>query len=322
MKIENRILKIKKAIKHRLSSVVTRKVDHPQLNKCKLVMTLLVKNEVDIVRQNIEFHLRHGVDYIIATDNISDDGTYEILKEFEKMGVLYLIQEKEQDYDQAKWVNRMGRIALDQFGANIIFHCDADEFWYSKSGELKNELLSNPLIDILNIEVINVLLEDKNMSERFPADAKYVVENPIIPKDRREESRNVPFFLFRCTSAVMYRLNGKYLNVSQGNHRVIERKYYVSRKSTDIIIYHFPIRGKSSFFSKVVLGGAALERNTALNSNKGWHWRRWYNFYKKGELEQEYQKLNLSGDRVDEWIARGVVVENKDLISMLGLDKI
>lgn len=322
MRIDNRILKIKKAIKHRLSSMVTRRVDQTQLDNCKLIMTLLVKNEVDIVRKNIEFHLRHGVDYIIATDNISDDGTYEILKEFEKKGVLYLIQEEDQDYDQAKWVNRMGRIALEQFGANIIFHCDADEFWYSHSSDLKKELLTNPLVDILNIEVKNVLLEDKDMSERFPADAKYIVKNPIIPKDRREESKNVPFFLFRCTSGVMYRLNGKYLNVSQGNHRVIERKYYVSRKSTDITVYHFPIRGKASFFSKVMLGGAALERNTSLDASKGWHWRRWYDFYKKGELEQEYQKLNLSGNRVDEWIAKGVVVENKDLISMLGLDKI
>jgi len=322
MRIENRILKIKKTIKHRLSSIVIKKVDRSQLNSCKLIMTLLVKNEVDIVRKNIEFHLRQGVDYIIATDNISDDGTYEILKEFEQKGVLYLIREESQDYNQAKWVNRMGRIALEQFCANIIFHCDADEFWYSKSGELKSELLTNPLIDILNVEVKNVLLEDKNMSEQFPVDAKYIVENPIVPEDRNKESKNISYFLFKCTGNVMYRLNGKYLNVSQGNHRVVERKYYVSKKSSDITVYHFPIRGKSGFFSKVKQGGAALERNTTLDPNKGWHWRRWYDYYKKGELELEYQKLTLSGNRVDEWIDKGVVAENKDLISMLGLDMI
>lgn len=321
MRLENRILRIKKNIKREFLSVITRKVDRAHLSKCKLIMTLLVKNEVDIIRMNIDFHLRQGVDYIIATDNASDDGTYEILKEYEQIGVLYLIQEKGQNYDQEKWVNRMGKIAFEKFCANIIFHCDADEFWYSKSGQLKYELLQNPLVDILNVEVKNVLLEDRETREQFPDHIKYVVENPIIPENINEESKKVPYFLFKCTGNVMYRLKKNYLHVSQGNHRVIERKYYISRKSSDITVYHFPIRGKDGFFSKVIQGGAALERNTSLDSNKGWHWRRWYDCYKKGELELEYQKLNLSDNRVDEWIAKGVVTENRDLVSKLGLDK-
>jgi hypothetical protein len=39
----------------------------------RLVMTLLVRDEIDIIRQNIEFHLRHGVDFVIGTDNGSTD---------------------------------------------------------------------------------------------------------------------------------------------------------------------------------------------------------------------------------------------------------
>ena len=35
----------------------------------KLVMTLVVRDEVDIIRQNIDFHLARGVDYLIAVDN-------------------------------------------------------------------------------------------------------------------------------------------------------------------------------------------------------------------------------------------------------------
>ena len=45
----------------------------------KLVMTLLTKNDVDIVRYNIDYHLAHGVDFIIATDTGSTDGTRDIL---------------------------------------------------------------------------------------------------------------------------------------------------------------------------------------------------------------------------------------------------
>ena len=109
--------------------------------KIKLIMTLLVRDEEDIIEKNIRFHLNHGVDFIIATDNGSVDGTRNILKEYENRGILHLIDEKNQDHSQAEWVNSMGKLAYEKYNAEIIFHCDADEFWFPKSGNLKNEIL-------------------------------------------------------------------------------------------------------------------------------------------------------------------------------------
>ncbi len=56
----------------------------------KLVMTLLVRDEADIVDAQIAFHLHAGVDFVIATDNRSEDGTTEILERYERAGVLHL----------------------------------------------------------------------------------------------------------------------------------------------------------------------------------------------------------------------------------------
>ena len=282
-------------------------------------MTLLVRDEADIVRQNIEFHLKHGVDFIIATDHKSNDGTSEILKEYEDKGVLFLIREENESRYQAKWVNHMGKLAFEKFGANLIFHCDADEFWYPKSGNIKTQLLSQPLVDILKVQVRNVLLKNRDMAEKFPADVGYIVNNPLASKDVINDSKEISFFLFKYPVKVIYKLSDSYLNVCRGNHRVIERDNYVASDAVDITIYHFPIRGKANFFSKVRKSYAA-EKESPSSSTNGWHWQRWCEMYRQGELENEYRKLNLYGDDIDYWREKEVVTEGTQLISELGLD--
>ena len=45
----------------------------------KLVQTLVVRDEADIVDAQIAYHLNAGVDFVIASDHESLDGTTEIL---------------------------------------------------------------------------------------------------------------------------------------------------------------------------------------------------------------------------------------------------
>ncbi|HEY6076871.1 MAG TPA: glycosyltransferase family 2 protein, partial [Gaiella sp.] len=70
----------------------------------KVVMTLLARNEADIVDAQIAFHLHAGVDFVIATDNGSDDGTVEILERYERAGYLRLLHEGGNDMRQSEWV--------------------------------------------------------------------------------------------------------------------------------------------------------------------------------------------------------------------------
>ncbi len=41
-------------------------------------MTLLARNEADVVDAQIAFHLHAGVDFVIATDNASTDDTADL----------------------------------------------------------------------------------------------------------------------------------------------------------------------------------------------------------------------------------------------------
>ena len=203
----------------------------------KLIMTLWVRDEIDIIEYNIKFHLKQGVDFIIASDNGSKDGTREVLEKYEIKGVLRLLDDPRQDHSQALCVNMMGRMARDEYGADYVFHCDADEFWHPKSGDLKNEISASEK-EALKATVINVLLLDKNGQETFPQDTRYAVVRPIIPFDYIEESKRVNLFFFRYLPSVIFK---GYHEVSRGNHTVTDIPESEIGRSKDIIIYHYPL---------------------------------------------------------------------------------
>ena len=103
----------------------------------KLVMTLLARDEADIVDAQIAFHLNAGVDLVIATDNRSEDGTTEILERYAHDGHLHLIREEGDDLRQTEWVTRMARLAATEFAADWVLNTDADEFWCARGGSFQ-----------------------------------------------------------------------------------------------------------------------------------------------------------------------------------------
>lgn len=103
-------------------------------------MTLLARDEADIVDAQIAFHLHAGVDFVIATDHLSEDGTPEVLERYEREGRLRLIRERDPELRQDVWVTRMARLAATEHGADWVLNADADEFWWPRAGSLKDVL--------------------------------------------------------------------------------------------------------------------------------------------------------------------------------------
>ena len=109
----------------------------------RLVQTLVVRDEADIVGEQIAYHLNAGVDFVIATDHESEDGTTQILGRYVREGQLRLIRVQGEMRD-GPWRTHMARLAAIEHAADWVINTDADEFWVPRGGSLKDVFAAVP----------------------------------------------------------------------------------------------------------------------------------------------------------------------------------
>jgi hypothetical protein len=109
----------------------------------KVVQTMLVRDEVDIIEDQIAYHLNAGVDFLVVTDHDSKDGTSDVLESFARGGHLVRIPRSGTMHESA-WRSHMARLAAVEHAADWIINTDADEFWMARGEGLKDVLASVP----------------------------------------------------------------------------------------------------------------------------------------------------------------------------------
>lgn len=199
----------------------------------KLVMTLLARDEADIIDAQLSFHLNAGVDFVIATDNLSQDGTTDVLETYAKSGQLHLIREDGEYLQQAEWITRMGRLAATEFGADWVIHSDADEFWWPRGDSLKDVLASIPT----RYGIVRALL--RHFVPR-PDDGTPFAERMIVRMSAAAPI-NDPRSLFRPNLKIIHRADPS-VNVSIGAQRLIDSALVPLRGWYPIEFFHFPVR--------------------------------------------------------------------------------
>ena len=273
----------------------------------KLVMTLLVRDEADIVDEQIAFHLDAGVDYVIATDNRSQDGTTEILERYAREGRLHLIREPGEDLRQSEWVTSMARLAATDFGADWVLNADADEFWWPQGARLEDVLAVVP--------------------DRYGV-VRAVWRNFVPrPDDGRSFSERMTARL--CTPAFHHHPLSTHsksahravadVRIGRGNHEAFGEGLLPLRGWYPLEILHFPVRSLEHCVRKYVTQFVALEKNAEKGIPN--HMAEAYEAYRAGRLEEFYEPLVVDDDALTRGLADGSLAPDtrlRDRLRRLG----
>jgi hypothetical protein len=250
-------------------SVLTRTAVRLMAGPGPIAMLLLVRDEMDIIAQNIEFHLRFGIEQFVVTDNGSVDGTRDILAHFERrLGKSFLIiDDAEPAHHQAERVNRMIQIAKQRFRPRWIISCDADEFWHPMSGRYDTEIDGT-----------------KNILQCY---WRNLLPRADVPWQEFRDVGEMPGYHERmCKLLCLARgLVGMY----GGNHESRSIPHIAAR-SENIHVYHYPIRSYAQFERKIVQGHRAAVK-ASFTGSAGWHWSEYYKAWESGRLPQVYEEM-------------------------------
>lgn len=267
----------------------------------KLAMTLMVRDEIDVVGAMLDHHLRQGVDVVIVTDNGSVDGTAELLADYAARGLVDLRHDPVQRKQQGATVTAMARDAYRLHSANWVINADADEFWVARdrSMSLKQAFDEIPeSVGSFNVPVFDMIgepaLDGTGLSR-------------LIYKDRRSDVRLVEIGLLAHSTPNAAHIGSPDVTVSQGNHVVSIASEGTPDAAAEIEVLHFPWRSWAQYARKVENAGRSYE-NSDLTPSPNHHGMRDYRRLQDGSLFALYTARHPDAAELREGIDAGTLI--------------
>lgn len=284
-------------------------------NNFRVVMTLLVRDEADIIEANIRAHAALGVDAFVVMDHRSGDGTRDILAALAREFELHVIEQQETIYRQSRWMTQLACHARDRLAADWVICNDADEFWLPHVGESLKERLAFKGACV-TCRRWNMLLDQRAGQDGYRFfDSCLRVDNPVFYGNEDLSRDAVAIVLSKISPKVIVNPHGLH-KVKGGNHRAkhvltwldYNRPYDRIRKFEDIGVYHYPMRGYAHFERNVQQRKQMLDQDPQVRM--GNHYRRWAELLRQGRLRQEYEKFMLAEEEIAVLKKFGVVTRD------------
>ena len=293
----------------------------------RLVMTLKVRDEADILEDNLRYHRALGVDFFVVTDNGSVDGTSEILERYERAGLAHVIRietgtlrDNEED-----WTTRMARLAASEFEADWVFHDDADELWWPVQGTLKEAFEAIPerygAVVAPRAEFVARPDTAESWAERMiyrealgslqPKVAHRGDPDAVVISQTHEVASAGPgrdlWLALRPPGSMVHR-GTRGAAEEEGARPEIR---LVWAPTHPLRIFHFPLRSFEQF----------RKRTEIFVRHGGWRdtgrFRRLRRHYEAGRLEELYAELVWDDAQIEEGISDGELVRDDRFASLL-----
>lgn len=210
-------------------------------------LSLLCKNEADVIRPWLAYHLNRRFDEIVITDNVSSDGTWEIL-----LGLLpsvILRQEPAQTYSQADWVYKMD-CELRNRGCDWVVNLDVDE------------ILAG------DVRAACAMADNAGVEQIYPRGTfmRATHDDPEIDDPIKRITWHDPWVLGYTNDKAILHTRGL-TGVCQGNHWGFWDHDIISTPAPGLYLYHYEQRSPEQLIKKY--SGYCSEKKLA-NMGVGW----------------------------------------------------
>lgn len=224
---------------------------------------MLVKDEADILGYTLD-HLATQVDHIYIADNLSTDGTEDVIQAFRERlmadgnvtGLTWTIDE-EVGYWQARKTTDLARVALDD-GHEWVLPCDADEWWHTNDLRPIREWVGGLAPNIGKVEALvynHLATTSDPPAEREPDPTKRIGWRQRQFGMKKILVRNLPG-----------------IEIAMGNHDATVPTSLL--RVGGVSVRHFSWRTREQYLRKIRNGEKAYAATT-LDPGFGIDWRRW-----------------------------------------------
>jgi|SRR5436190_8534777 len=270
-------------------------------------MVYKVRDEADIIEDNLRFHVAQGVDLFVIVDTGSVDGTLEILERYEKAGIVRLERTIGGIHDMKSGGEEGITRLAGEMGADWIIHNDADEFWWPAAGNLKETFESIP-------DEFGMVLTPRTEFPARPGNGPFAdrmtvretrfrrpAKSAHRPSDRISLRGPHPVEIW---AGEPYRgLVGKPVLRTEAEHHEDDPLELVIAPTFPVGVLHFPFRTFEQYKRRVEIArdNGQLQRNKAGRTVR--------KALEDGRLEEVYDRLVLDDDSVAKGIDEGWLIE-------------
>jgi Glycosyl transferase family 2 len=231
----------------------------------------MVRNEADIIRANVLYHLATGIDRMLVVDNGSTDGTDGVLQQLSLQHPRVRWSSDDGPFLPSRVMTKLAREAFEE-GADWVVPLDADEFWHAPGGDLRT-VLEDADAGVLRAQAVN-FIQRRSQRESSPDALTYMTRraaSPVGPPSHAQslvESKQIAFVekvypqkcICRPTAGVEIETGHHSISGADGRRR----------RTEEIVCLHAPMRSRAALAERITSAGRAATagRNPKQGRNR------------------------------------------------------